>query len=99
MCDIAGESRASYGTVAASVMRTVESLISSPGRWRERALGELINLSDVRGLRRAYTSSLVRQEFEWHEAPLTRLARTVLLIARDIQILRFNFTRVSDRDA
>lgn len=58
VCDIAGESRASYGTVAASVMRTVESLISSPGRWRERALGELINLSDVRGLRRAYTSGL-----------------------------------------
>ena len=30
MCDIAGESRASYGTVAASVMRNIESLICSP---------------------------------------------------------------------
>lgn len=30
VCDIASESRASYGTVAASVMRTVESLISRP---------------------------------------------------------------------
>lgn len=26
-----------------------------PGRRRERPLGELINLDDVRGLRRAYT--------------------------------------------
>lgn len=75
VCDIASESRASYGTVAASVMRTVESLISSLGRRRERLLGELINLSLANAAYVAPTSSsLVHKEFEWHEEALpTRL--------------------------